>query len=75
MKQEGQIQVTIQTEQRLHAINKLSEAVSELAKALNTEPRVEITNCTVNQAKHDGIVVKTADVVERTEIVKLGETP
>ena len=65
------IRVTVQREDRLRAINNLSEAILEVAKALNTAPSVAVTNNVINGVKEDGIGIQvdTEDKVTRTEII------
>jgi hypothetical protein len=63
------IKVTVQREDRIHAINKLASAVEILSKALCTAPKVEIYDNTLAD-NAVGIQVDTADNVERTEIIE-----
>lgn len=71
----GRIQVTVQREDRLRAINNLSEAIKEVAKALNQAPRVLVTHCVVtNKAKSSvGIGIDTAEEVDRTEVKEIDD--
>ena len=68
----GNIKVTIQTEDRLKAINNLSQAVSDVAKALLVGTHVEVSNCTFNNAE-TGIVIDTADDVTENTVTELKE--
>lgn len=65
------IRVTVQREDRLRAINNLSEAILVVAKALNTAPSVYMTNNVINGVKDGaGIQIDTEDKVTRTEIIE-----
>lgn len=63
----GKIQVRVQTEERLYAINKLASAIEQLARALSTGTSVYVNGCTINGSP--GIEIDTATKVDRTEIV------
>ncbi len=63
----GEIIVTVQTEERLRAINNLSKAISDVAKALASNVTVEIKNNSISCAEN-GIKIDTAQTVDRTEI-------
>lgn len=68
------IQVTVQRENRLYAINKLANAIDTLARALWTSVQVNIENCHIDCTGADesiGISVDTADNIEKTEIKEL----
>ena len=72
VKRGGKIQVTVQTEDRLKAINNLSEAIRDVARALVSNVRVIIKDSAFNHIKN-GIAVNidTAQKVEKTEIKEL----
>jgi hypothetical protein len=66
------IKVTVQREDRLHAINELCGAVHVLAKALNQAPNLTIENCNIaSTGSSPAISIDTEDEVTRTEIVEL----
>jgi hypothetical protein len=63
------IKVTVQREDRLAAITKLSSAIEKVATALSTCPEVVISNCHFECSENsDGVCIDTADEVTRTEI-------
>lgn len=65
------IRVTVQREDRLRAINNLSEAILVVAKALNTAPSVVVKNNVISDVKDgDGIRIDTEDKITRTEIIE-----
>ena len=66
----GKIQVTVQREDRLHAINELATAVKQLALALNSSPTVEIVGNTISSTG-TGIEIQTSEEVDRTEIKEI----
>lgn len=66
----GQIKVTVQREDRLQAIIKLSSAIESLARALHGTMKVEIRDCCVT-ANGTGISIDTEDVVTETLITEI----
>ena len=66
----GKIEVTIQREDRLQAIRDISEAIKEVAKALNITPVVQITGCTVS-SNETGIKINVTDEVAETVIKEI----
>ena len=70
MKEEkGQIKVTVQTQNRLEAINNLSSAINKVASALTTPIYVTVQNC--HLAGEVGVNIDTADEVHETSIVEV----
>ncbi len=68
------IKVTIQKEDRLHAINKMASAIEQLSRALCVGTKVEISNNVVNGAEGEtGIHIDTADDITETKILDTGE--
>lgn len=63
MKKQGKITVNIQREERLEAINMLSMAIFEVAKALNTPINVQINDCTI-QGAGVGVCIRSTDEVD-----------
>ncbi len=63
----GSIQVTVQTTDRLKAINNLSAAIRSVAEALIQPIRVELNNNHINNAKI-GIAIDTTEEVTETII-------
>lgn len=63
----GKVQVRVQTEDRLYAINKLASAIEQLARALSTGTSVYVSDCTIHGSP--GVEIDTATRVDRTEIV------
>ena len=72
MKQQGQVQVTIQEVNRLHAITQLSEAMVYLAKALSATPQVMVKDCLVYGGEGPGINIDTSPDVMETMIERFG---
>jgi len=68
--QKGQIRVTVQEADRLHAITKLAEAMVYLAKALNATPQVTVEGCYI-QGSDTGISIDTQPGIWETMIEKL----
>ena len=66
----GKVIVNVQTEERLKAINNLSEAIYETAKALNYGTHVTVSNCTIS-SPDIGISVNTAEKISKTEITEV----
>ena len=67
-----QIRVTVQREDRLRAINNLSEAVLNVAKALQQSCQVSITNCRfICSGGGYGCHIDTEEKVTKTEILEL----
>jgi L-lactate utilization protein LutB len=71
---EGTIRVTVQREDRLHAINELCSAVRTLANALNQTPNVTIHGCNITTAGNGpALSIDTEDNVTRTEVLDNNE--
>lgn len=68
----GKVEVRVQTEERLYAINKLASAIEVLSRALSTGTSVLVQNCNI-RSNESGIVIDTEPTTMRTEIVT-GET-
>lgn len=68
------IKVTVQTEDRLRAINHMASALEALARALQCSTRVEIRDNVVHVSPESegktGISIETVNEVTRTEIVE-----
>jgi len=67
----GQIQVTIQTEERLQVIKSLANSLSGLVAALGAQPQVNVTGCTFTGGP--GVVIDAAEEVHKTKIVEIGD--
>ena len=68
----GKIQVTVQTEKRLHAITELAQAVNKLAGALGIGTQVMVTDCQFSG--HDiAISIDTAEEVTETTVMKVDD--
>jgi len=68
----GQISVTVQTENRMEAINNLSKAIRDVAYALKNGPEIIIKNCII-KASDIGISVDTASENMETKIERFQE--
>ena len=69
----GEIKVTVQTEKLLQAINNLSIAIRDLAKALGLGTQVDIKDCTftgLDPGAEAMVVIETAEEVTETKIEK-----
>lgn len=66
----GEIKVTVQTEERLKAINNLSIAIRKVAEALAAGTTVEIRDNTF-QGGDPAISVDTGEEVSETKIEKI----
>lgn len=69
----GKIQVTVQTEKRLHAITELSEAIKYVARALSLPPQVIISNNVIKAGENASAIEINSEDVEITE-TKIIET-
>lgn len=70
--QPKQIRVTVQREDRLRAINNLSEAILAVARALHYGCDVSISGCLfTSSGGESGISISTEEEVTRTEILEL----
>ena len=67
----GEIKVTVQTEDRLRAINNLCEAIKNVSKALASNVRVDISDCHI-QSSGTAIAIDASLENTKTEIL---ETP
>jgi hypothetical protein len=72
----GKININIQREDRLAAINNLSKAIYEVAKALSTPIEVLVSGCTINNSdvaisiqKLDEVDTETIEI-EQEELLK-----
>ena len=66
----AEIKVTVQTEKRLNAINNLSQAIADVAKALSSGTHVTVNDC--NFVNTDmGIQIETDEKVTETKIENL----
>ena len=68
----GQIRVTVQEADRLHAITQLAEAMVHLARALNAAPQVMVTKCYF-QGSETGMNIDTSPDVMETMIKDLDD--
>jgi len=66
-KQIGKVEVRVQTEERIYAINKLASAIETLAQALNSSPHVYVQNCTIQGSP--GVSIDTEAKITRSEII------
>lgn len=65
------IKVTVQEVNRLEAINNLSRAICDLARALSVAPHIDITDCTLTGIGDNsyGIMIDTDPDVTETIIM------
>lgn len=68
--EDGKISVYIQKEERLQAINNLSDAVKLLAKALSEQVQVNIDGCVVNNSTSNGILIKNIKENNIEKVIK-----
>ena len=68
----GKIEVTVQREDRLKAIVNLSKAIKEVACALNSAPRINISGCNISNVD-TGINLMAHDEVTKTIIMEIDE--
>ena len=66
----GQISVTVQTERRLEAINNLSKAIADVARALKNGPEIIIKDCSIKTSGTGISLEATTDDI-KTMIEKL----
>ena len=68
----GKIQVTVQTEERLHAIMELAQAINKIADALRVGTQVTVTDCRFSG--YDTMInVDTAEEVTETTVVEIDD--
>ena len=65
----GKIKVTIQEVNRLAAINNLSEAIRDVARALWSTPQVTISGCVISNTD-TAINIDTEPEVKETKIME-----
>ena len=68
----GQIRVTVQEADRLHAITQLAEAMVHLARALNVAPQVMVTRCHF-EGSEVGLNIDTSPDIMETMIKDLDD--
>jgi len=68
----GKIQVTVQTEKRLHAITELAQAINKLAGALKVGMQVMVTDCQFS-GQDIAINIDTAEEVTETTVVEIDD--
>ena len=73
MKKQGKITINIQREERLEAINTLSMAIFEVAKALTTPINVQINDCAIHGSEV-GVCIRGTDEVD-TETLSMEFEP
>jgi len=66
----GNVKVTVQTEDRLKAINNLSEAIKCVAMALSTGTQVEISGNTF-KGGNPAVSINTEEKVFETKVEKI----
>ena len=66
----AEIKVIVQTEKRFEAINNLSQAIADVAKALSSGTHVNVNDCVFNGADI-GMKIETDEKVTETKIEKM----